>query len=243
MSSCSRPWTPTRQSWHYFHLLLNTTVIGKILNIKKVVRSCLSVRPVLAALYLQKIIFIIWTLSGDAAERGDDLILTPRLIAARRTLDTAEGRRFPNFCWSKWISKYWFPKNDTDKYPNIFISTILYEWISEYISIKEMIRIKIRIYLRKLYHSIQIFNVVVVLMAGSGCSHVCTGTHFASRQYIWRENGQALKPKYTVHSVHPGSKSRLLERERERPLFRTVWKSKETGQTVCFWNLTIKAKG
>lgn len=39
-----------------------------------------------------------------------------------------------------------------------------------------MIRIKIRIYLRKLYHSIQIFNVVVVLMAGSGYTHVYTGT-------------------------------------------------------------------
>ena len=44
------------------------------------------------------------------------------------------------------IRIYLYPKNDTNEYPNIFVSKKLYERISEYIRIKKMIRTNNRIY-------------------------------------------------------------------------------------------------
>ena len=41
----------------------------------------------------------------------------------------------PRFHFSSWL--YSYKKNDTNEYPNIFISKIQYELISEYISIKK----------------------------------------------------------------------------------------------------------
>ena len=45
------------------------------------------------------------------------------------------------------IRIYLYPKNDTNEYPNIFVSKRLYKRISEYIRIKKAIQINIRIYL------------------------------------------------------------------------------------------------
>ena len=44
------------------------------------------------------------------------------------------------------IRIYLYPKNDTNEYPNIFVSKRWYERISEYIRIKKAIRMNIRIY-------------------------------------------------------------------------------------------------
>ena len=45
------------------------------------------------------------------------------------------------------IRIYLYPKNNTNEYPNIFVSKIWYERISEYIRIKKAIRMNIQIYL------------------------------------------------------------------------------------------------
>ena len=44
------------------------------------------------------------------------------------------------------IRIYLYPKNDTNEYPNIFVSKRWYERISEYICIKKATRMNIRIY-------------------------------------------------------------------------------------------------
>ena len=136
-----------------------------------------------------------------------------------------DPNEYPNIGFPKMIQTniriYSYQQFYTNEYPNIFLSKKWFELKSEYISENYITE----------YSNIQCCRCPDGWIRLHPCIH---RHHCASRQYIWRENGQALKPKYTVHSVHPGSKSRLLERERERPLFRTVWKSKETGQTVCF---------
>ena len=54
-------------------------------------------------------------------------------------LDSAKASFF-------WGTLYLYPKNDTNEYPNIFVSKRWYERISEYIRIKKAIRMNIRIY-------------------------------------------------------------------------------------------------
>ena len=138
-----------------------------------------------------------------------------------------DPNEYPNIGFPKMIQTniriYSFQQFYTNEYPNIFLSKKWFELKSEYIS-ENYITV-----FRYSMLSLSWWLDQVTPMYAQAHTVQC-----ASRQYIWRKNGQALKPKYTVHSVHPGSKSRLFEREKERPLFQTVWKSKETGQTVCF---------
>ena len=58
-------------------------------------------------------------------------------------LNSNQGVANINFRY-EWI--YLYPKNDTNEYPNIFVSKRWYERISEYIRIKKAIRMNIRIY-------------------------------------------------------------------------------------------------